>query len=125
MQTNIEKYPEITVQCPVPVRSSMVSLHVPAMPSVARSPRPVDRLRKAGQPHVSGGGQLGIGPGNFPAGLLWLLHVLQEFFLFDISLFENRKQCTRSNLRMVWNRDESPGFPDAGDEYGCRSGAPV
>ena len=38
------------------------------------------------------------------------LHVLQELFLFDISLLENREQCTRGDLRMVGNRDKSPGF---------------
>ncbi len=38
------------------------------------------------------------------------LHMLQEFFLFDIRLLENREQCTRRNLQMVRNRDESPGF---------------
>jgi hypothetical protein len=36
--------------------------------------------------------------------------MLQEFFLFDISLFENREQCTCGNLRMVGNRDKPPGF---------------
>ena len=38
------------------------------------------------------------------------LYVLQELFLFNISLLENREQCTRGDLRMVWDRDESPGF---------------
>ena len=36
--------------------------------------------------------------------------MLQEFVLPDISLLENREQCTCGNLGMVGDRDESPGF---------------
>jgi len=53
---------------------------------------------------------VGLVLGNFPAEPLWSLYMLQEFFLPDISLLENREQCTRGNFWMVWNRDKSPGF---------------
>ena len=66
-------------------------------------------LRQTGQPPGFSGDGWGQ-PGNFPAGPSQSLHVLQELFLFDICLLENREQCTRGDLRMVWNRDKSPGF---------------
>lgn len=36
--------------------------------------------------------------------------MLQKIFLFNICLPENRDQCTCGDLRMVGNRNESPGF---------------
>lgn len=65
------------------------------------------RYAETGHPPGFGGDGLGAA---FRYRKQRSLHMLQEFFFFDIRLLENREQCTRGELWMVWDRDKSPGF---------------